>query len=275
MSLTHQQSWPYEAVSAPPAAAFIATPGFQFFDDQLEFPLPSIVGVRPPEPDPPWEEIILPSPFFGGSDVQIPLPIPVYSWAVWQYIDEFPVGFPYLVAPVPIAVGAPIVTFVSILSGEPLPRAPVIEDVEQDKFNRDVLKWMDNLSGQFTDENMFVSAESSTDEVDHIVDGTISDKSYTLIESTQFVQKLVSLTHVTRVGTASFTVTADGTTITGSGDSTISSTQGVFTFDDNQIAKGVKVIMIVTGSSGPFADLSITLERRKLFGISETGVTLA
>jgi hypothetical protein len=176
-----------------------------------------------------------------------------------------------IVPTTPIPVGTPQATLVSILSGVPLPKIPVV-DPELDSYLRNLHNYLRRLRGSFTDENVFASGAMNSDEVDQFIE-SITTKVYTLVESTQYIQTLVSLTHVVSAGTGSFTVTADGTTITGSGSSSLSSTQGVFTFNANQIGTGVQININVTDDGG-LADLSVTLKRDRLIGVAQTGVTL-
>lgn len=145
-----------------------------------------------------------------------------------------------------------------ILSGEALPKIPPDKDPEKDKWRRDVVAYLRRLAGLFTNQNM-ASDEALRTEMLHGFIETPQAKIYTLIEYAHYDMNIFSLRHKTLSGGCTLALKIDGTTISGTGDTTSSSTQGVYTYAANLVTVGQRVTLVPSGLSSP-ADLAFTLK---------------
>lgn len=162
----------------------------------------------------------------------------------------------------------------SILSGEPLPTAPPVEDPEVYKFHRDLLNYLRRLTGKFTVDNL---PDPGTD-VDHTIglvdemniwfDGSMLVSEFmTVTEFAEFSYSLDRVTHRSETNAGTDPVLSferNGSALSGSGDTSLSTTQGVFTFDANTIAVGDRIrVKVVEVANGGFSFAGMTFKRTR------------
>lgn len=159
-------------------------------------------------------------------------------------------------------------TAAAIISGDPLPVLPPIDDPEQDKFNRDLVSYLRRLAGRFTTEILSADEALRIDDLNGFIESPLV-KNYTLTEYVEFKLQLVRITHKLLTGDCSILIKVDGVPLAGVGDLTPSIVQGVYTFDDNTVAVGQRVELEVTvvGSGGAIGDLNTRSKRASSVGI--------
>ncbi len=148
-----------------------------------------------------------------------------------------------------------------ILSGEPLPTLPDLgdENVELEHFLLNVLSYLRRLTGKFTDQNLAASPSLRAVENNGHIE-TPSNKDYTLVEYCEFNSVLKRLTHICSSGSCTVNIEIDGVSQTGTGDNTVSTAQGVYTYNDIAVSKGQRIEIAVSASSTPL-NLAFTLFR--------------
>lgn len=146
----------------------------------------------------------------------------------------------------------------SILSGEPLPRIPPIADPELAKYAHDVNEFLRRLLGRFTQGNINSNPDSRIETVRGFIENP-EVKEYTLDEYAEYAYSLTRITHKLVSGSGTFSVKVNGTSVGATGDNTFSSSQGVLTFTNNEIAIGDRVTLDVTIVSSP-VDLAFTMK---------------
>jgi hypothetical protein len=135
-----------------------------------------------------------------------------------------------------------------IISGAPFPRIPATNDPELGKFHQDLLEYVRRLSSAQADIMINMLIEAPVTQV------------YTVVEYAIEELSLVSITHKLLSGTiTTLNVRVAGVALTGSGDNSPSSTQGVYTFDKNTVKVGDRIDIDVTIGSSP-VDLAFTIK---------------
>ena len=158
----------------------------------------------------------------------------------------------------------------SIASGEPLPIIPPSDDPETEKWRRDVINYLRRLTGLFTDDNLpgggGGAASGDIDDLNFYFDSLDNsiDNDYVVCEESPFAFNIDSIHH--RAGlnlNATFTLEINGVTRTGTGDSTPSTVQGVFTPTDGSISIGDSIALnIGIGGQGTLA-IAFTFKRTR------------
>lgn len=170
-------------------------------------------------------------------------------------------------------------SLVSILSGLPLPTPPPQKDPEQDKFNRDILNYLRRLNGMFTADNINSGGDIGGD--GEGVVGTVDDINWIYISDHPFIggQHIIcqaapfdfsidTLTHIASTGAQdlTFDLFINSVQVSGSGDDSPDTTEGVWTPAANTIVGvGDTIDMDVTigAANGAFA-IAFTMKRTRL-----------
>jgi len=140
-------------------------------------------------------------------------------------------------------------SWASILSGEPLPILPPVDDPELDKFFRDLLNYLRRLQSLSTTEHIFSEEDTRIDDLNGFIEQP-ENKSYTLVEYVEHKMQLKRITHIhDSEATCDLVVEVDRVALTGSGDVECTDDQGVFTFDANTVNVGSRIELTVSGRS--------------------------
>ena len=148
-----------------------------------------------------------------------------------------------------------------ILSGKPLPSLPPVDDSELDKYHRDLNEYLQELMGLFTDNNLVASPDLRVVEENGFIE-TPGAKSYTLVEYVEYRSVIKRITHKTSSGSCTLAVDVDGVSLTGVGDNTPGTSQGVLTFDDDVVEVGSRIEITLSSLSSPL-NLAFTLKRER------------
>jgi len=167
------------------------------------------------------------------------------------------------------------VTLSKILSGEPLPQPPPrpFDEVEVDRFHQNLLDYLRRLTSRFTSDNIVSDENLRIDDLNGHIEYPAA-KSYILCIDVKFKCRVLEITHWMRSGSCSLKVyknsygASAGTEMTGSGDSSVSTSKGTYTFDlggSNVFEVGdVITLRLHSLSLGTNADLAFTLKRERL-----------
>lgn len=170
-------------------------------------------------------------------------------------------------------------TMAKILSGEPLPTQPPVDDPELSKFHRDLINYLRRIAGKFTTQNMPDpgSATGTFDEwggfyalydPSSVYSGGPSGFLAALLaEYCHYRCSITTMHHIRVAGSNDWKlqVWVDDVEISGSGDNTIGATQGVYTFDSNVIEVGQKVELTFDHLSSTAGEkVSVAIGRKRL-----------
>lgn len=101
-------------------------------------------------------------------------------------------------------------SFLDLIKGEALPRPPVVEDPDVDKFNRDMVDYLRKFVGRFTDENLGISQEGTFFDYDDTTNTHTANTDKTVL-------KTVAIPGKTLTNGRSLRVEAFGTAVSISG----------------------------------------------------------
>lgn len=154
-----------------------------------------------------------------------------------------------------------------VLSGEPLPRIPPIDlskaketTRELNHFHKQLIAFLRRLSVILKDEIILSSPSLAGLENSWHIE-TPTAKTYTIVEYSKYQNTLNKITHKTSSGGCTIAVKINGVTVTGTGDSTPSTSQSTLTFTAANVCPvGGRITIVVSGLSSP-ADLCFTLDR--------------
>ena len=179
-------------------------------------------------------------------------------------------------------MATPTTSLSAILSGEPLPMPPVQDDIEQDRFNHNLLNYLRRLNGLMTSQNIN-SSEDIGGDGDGVV-GTVDDIEkhieftdgafpaydgrgvYIIQQYAEFDYNIDRITHIASatVGTT-FRLYVNGVIRTGTGSFVCTNSEAVFTPTNGVVGIGdtVAVDIIVSGAGGTTA-YAFTVKRSRL-----------